>query len=1833
MFPRFSFAALAFSVTAYALTGTTAYASTEVQLTFTTVEQSSDSSASTTAENVTDDSMATYSLTDDLAGSYWMAEMGRPFEMNRIEIVNRSAPDDVEMAGLTLSLFNMDDQLVFETVLSNPGSEAVAVINLPADTKARSIRIGLDGTDTNGAGNYRVGFSKVKSFGVPNIPFLPEPFIEEEYKPSSYTVEQSNDLNSSYPADNAVDDNSGSFSHTDNSSPGNYWMADLEEVRPITSVEILNRNHNSTAIRLEGLTLKILDESSNTVASTITTNPGAGETYTYTPPANTSGRYVWIGLEGDNTNGRDDYVVCLAEVAIYDGAIDWLSSGALPPLPNPTDNLARSQKSYMLKIADTDPPASKVNDGYYSTETRTTSNAFDGYWEVDLGTTHALYGIRAIAPNDLKERLGYTIARLYDEEHNSVHSQNVTGSSNVYDIDLNGPIFARYVRIGLENKTRPNETNTTNKYEIGFNEVEVFGRPVSEVGIMSFNTSDTTVSFGKNITLDWSVVDVKRAEIHPSVGSVGTETKLDGTGDLIQNMTESTEFIMLAKNSTDTFTRAVSVEVDGSPLSVHISELVADNKYSLKDGYGGASDWIELRNTSNHTIELTGWGLSDNPSNPMKWVFPPTSMPPHSTLVVFASGDEVPIDPAGMLHADFSLSANGETIQLTSSDGSTIIDSMTYPELDKDLAYGRGLNGELTHIEPTPNTVNTGTTYSGWLESLNWSHARGFYETNFTLKITSDNPSATILYSLDGSEPSIPYTTGLIIDETTIVRIQSVQSGYRSPSIQTKTFIFLDDVTAGSNMDTGITQDPAYTARIKPGLLALPSISIAIPTTPDYPEQMGSMEILWGDEQSPIQVNCGVSVYGGAVQTFAKDSIQLAFRSKYGDAKLNAPLFSGFDRGGFAAKTSFDKLQLHAGNQDRKTGFYMSDRFVQDSLLEMGSLNPHGRYIHVYLNGEYWGQYNCKEMLNDSFLANYLGGEPEDYVDVKGNNNDRTGIGWSLGIGAPPDVEPWERVRDLRGDFVAVSPYLDVSHYIDVMLVWGYGYCEQEFKASGPMEAGSGYKFWLNDTDRFLRDGSGDRIENTRGPGYIWQGLHDENHPDFKMLVADRIYKNFFNDGAMTPAACDARLAKRMDEIRDSFLAEAARWGYVSPSTWETKGAAIRADMFPFRTGELIAHWRSFGYLPSIDPPSFNLYGGAVAVGFVPTLKSSDGTIYYSLNGTDPRMPGGALNPSALTWSSGAVSVSGDVIITTRVRASDGTWSALAEPRFALSTSQPPLTGDLLVTEINYNPDGSDDYEFIELWNSGKNPIDLTDVSISDAVIYIFPEFTTLNPGEHIVVVEDAVAFADRYQNPTSPWYWDGIQVSGEWVGGLGDGGETISLLAADSSLITECSYRSYGEWPGRPDGGGSSLQVNFPTLVPTDLPSQFAYLSDAKNWGSSALYHGSPGRFEPAGNGVVINEVLAHTDVGVDWIEMYNPTGDIVDLTGLGLTDDMDQPNRYVFPNGTSIGAYGYLTISASTFGYGFSELGSEAALLELSGSNIIRIVDRVDFPAVNREEAFGRHQRSDGEINFTELTEITPGAENAMPRVGPVVISEIQYAPQNMETPYIEIMNISSDVVPLYDVNIPSNTWSLSGVGNFDFPAGVILEPGETALLSPITPDAFRTEYGLDQTIQVFGPWLGSLDLDGEKLKLLSPGDPEPDGFVPMYRADHVAYSSNELWPDAITTGNSIDRHPLTGYGNDPANWSLSPGVGSPGFFTEYLEPFTVTLSTFTDDDPSIIFPTLYGHAYNVYYTDSLSVADWKVLLTIPFATSNSIEVSDPTITGDTRFYKIDWQTQQEN
>jgi hypothetical protein len=193
-----------------------------------------------------------------------------------------------------------------------------------------------------------------------------------------------------------------------------------------------------------------------------------------------------------------------------------------------------------------------------------------------------------------------------------------------------------------------------------------------------------------------------------------------------------------------------------------------------------------------------------------------------------------------------------------------------------------------------------------------------------------------------------------------------------------------------------------------------------------------------------------------------------------------------------------------------------------------------------------------------------------------------------------------------------------------------------------------------------------------------------------------------------------------------------------------------------------------------------------------------------------------------------------------RVRMMDqsGRWSHWSEPlEFTAAPPLSPLPEEryLRITEILYHSD-SPDLEFLEVKNIGSEPLDLRNVSIQEGVQFFFAGsgVEELAPGALAVVVKDRKVFEGRYGTA-------GIAVAGEYQGSLSNGGERLSLIYGQNTVILDFTYLD--SWWPRTDGGGRSLVFRDPSLPPEAW-------GDGASWGESADPGGSPGRDEPAAPG-----------------------------------------------------------------------------------------------------------------------------------------------------------------------------------------------------------------------------------------------------------------------------------------------------------------------------------------------------------------------------------------------
>jgi hypothetical protein len=423
----------------------------------------------------------------------------------------------------------------------------------------------------------------------------------------------------------------------------------------------------------------------------------------------------------------------------------------------------------------------------------------------------------------------------------------------------------------------------------------------------------------------------------------------------------------------------------------------------------------------------------------------------------------------------------------------------------------------------------------------------------------------------------------------------------------------------------------------------------------------------------------------------------------------------------------------------------------------------------------------------------------------------------------------------------------------------------------------------------------------------------------------------------------------------------------------------------------------------------------------------------------------------------------------------------------------------------------------------------------------------------------------------------------------LGAGGESLGFSASASVLIDGVTFggQQTGVSEGRfPDGGAAIAR--FPQ---TASPGAANYLSLSN---------------------VVINEALAHTDVPLeDAIELRNLTGTNVNISSWWLSDARTSLKKFRIPNGTIIPANGYVVFYEYQFNadtndpssFSLSSGNGDEVYLSAADTNGVLTGFRsvVDFGASPNGVSFGRYVTSDNNEEFVAMSARSFGQDdpgsvaqfrtgtglgNPYPRVGPVVIKQIQYHPPDNGTndntldEFIELRNITGSAVPLFDT---TNTWRLRDAVDFDFPPGVSIPENSNVVLVSFDPVAnpgqlalFRALYGMPATLPVYGPYLGRLSNGDDKVELYRPDAPNA-GSVPYVLVDRVHYYDAAPWPQAADgSGFSINRVSLTGYANDPTNWfaalpdfgSTNPDTDGDGMPNAYENQYAPTLNPNLND-----------------------------------------------------------------
>ncbi len=946
-------------------------------------------------------------------------------------------------------------------------------------------------------------------------------------------------------------------------------------------------------------------------------------------------------------------------------------------------------------------------------------------------------------------------------------------------------------------------------------------------------------------------------------------------------------------------------------------------------------------------------------------------------------------------------------------------------------------------------------------------------------------------------------------------------------------------------------------------------------------EKAASIELINPDGSDGFQIDAGLRIQGAAARQNSKQpkhSFRILFKSDYGASTLDYPFYgpgsNGLDT--IDLRGTYNNSWTHSTSVQRQEAEYIRDGWNRLTQRAMGNVGARQKFVQLYINGLYWGMYDAADRPESSFIATQLGGTADDYevlnagtpVDSPADNPNGAANDWAT---LNSKINQTVVVSGSTVPYVSTDEgYQDVKAWVDVKNLADY-IAQMMFDGNQDWDAnnhnwyafrnghiaGDGWKFIAWDSERTL-EGTGDNItaiNNTGAPSHIFQQLM--TNADFKVLFADRVHRAFFNDGALTPAANAARYTAMSNQINKAIIDESARWGDyrvpVTPytrDTWNTEVTRIVGSYFPVRTANVLAQFLAKGWYPVTDAAEYSQFGGTVATGFQLTINNSaknitngGGVIYYTTDGSDPRLPGGGVGLTAQIYDPAhPPALSTSARLQTRVLL-NGVWSASTDATFIVGP--PPA---LRVTEVMYHPANppagsiyaEGDFEFIELQNTGATPIALEGFVLGGGANFTFPKgLSNLLAGQYITVVKNLAAFQSLYGTS--------VPVAGVYFGSLSNSGDEITLASPLGQAIEDFIYAD--GWYANTDGDGYSL-------VAVDPNATNAALSAASGWHPSPLVNGAPGAADTGlpGGSVIINEVLSNATgiAGGEWIELRNTIASPIYLSYWYLSDQAANLKEFQIAPGTIIPAGGYLTFTQADFGavLSLADAGGNVYLSQGdSAGNVLGYRDTEDFGAADPGVTHGRYVNSVGDVDFPQLAAPTFGAANSAPKVGPIVMTELMYHPSGSGDEFIELRNITSAAVNLYDPANPANTWQLTDGVTFVFPQGVSIPAYGFALVVPILPATYRTQYNIPAAIPIFGPYTGALSNGGEKVKLAKPGAPIA-GIAPYITADRVTYGTSTPWPTSPDgAGPSLIKNVAAAYSNDPANWQASANGGTPG------------------------------------------------------------------------------------
>lgn len=499
-----------------------------------------------------------------------------------------------------------------------------------------------------------------------------------------------------------------------------------------------------------------------------------------------------------------------------------------------------------------------------------------------------------------------------------------------------------------------------------------------------------------------------------------------------------------------------------------INEVMVNNRNSIRDDEGDFEDWIEIYNKGDTTINLNGFGLSNDTKQPFLWTFPDIRIEPKSFILVWASEkNKKELDSS--LHTNFKLKNKDTSLILTSPDNDWNDIFMLQP-MEYNISYGRMPDGAPKFYgfdEGTPYTYNISKTLikginTNRLESPSFSHDGGFYTEEFNLRLKTNDNNAVIHYTLDGSVPtreSKQYTKPILIssNDITVIRTRSYKEGYPKSEVTTHSYFVQKNIYNEYNTPIiSIVTDPDNLFDYEKGIYVHgkvfdqwlnnnPNEEVDQMTPANYNqrgklwERQASIELFESDGTLGLIQDIGIRIHGGFSRSNKLKSLSLFSRKDYDDKEYF--LYDFFDGKSINkinnnVVNQFSRVLLRTSATDSKYALFR-DAFVQ-SLVDASSTldTQNSKPCILYINGEYYGIHNIREAYDKNYIMTHYNINPDDVVIIK----NPTGIaGVEIQEGYVGDemhynaMISYVRKNDLKIDnnYDYVNTQIDIDNFIE----------------------------------------------------------------------------------------------------------------------------------------------------------------------------------------------------------------------------------------------------------------------------------------------------------------------------------------------------------------------------------------------------------------------------------------------------------------------------------------------------------------------------------------------------------------------------------------------------------------------------------------------------------------------------------------------------------------------------------------------------------------------------------------------------------------------------------